>query len=117
MQTTQFDLKCHDISPIGIMMACETMQDMVSCLAMSTSGGDNSTLLNLLQKILYIYWYTIFCYLSYWKYIPIPRFIRALEFGDAKNVYFTSSEPTLSILLSHFTTYPTSQFLFLHTTH
>ena len=55
MQTTQFDLKCHDISPIGIMMACETMQDMVSCLAMSTSGGDNSTLLNLLQKISYIY--------------------------------------------------------------
>ena len=55
MQTTQFDLKCHDISPIGIMMACETMQDMVSCLAMSTSGGDNSTLLNLLQKISYVY--------------------------------------------------------------
>ena len=101
MQTTQFDLKCHDISPIGIMMACETMQDMVSCLALSTSGGDNSTLVKFVVENI--------VYLSYWKYIQVPRSVRALEFGDAKkNVYFTFSKRTLSILLSYFTTHPTS---------
>ena len=45
------------------------------------------------------------------------KIIRALASTMPKNFYFTTSKPTLSILPSHFRTHPTSQFLFLYTTH
>ena len=44
---------------------------------------------------------------------------RALAFEDAKKkkkkIYFLSSNTTLSILPTHFTTHSTFQFLFLYT--
>ena len=42
--------------------------------------------------------------------------IRAFPSGILKKLYFTTSKSTLPILPFHFTTHPTSQFLFLYTT-
>ena len=54
------------------------------------------------------------------KRVMLTDVLRALASGDAKKkkkkTYFASLNITLSILPIHFTTLPTSQFLFLHTT-
>ena len=58
-----------------------------------------------------------------WHCMVIPKHMKlgALASGmqkkEEKKTYFTSSNTTLFILPFHFTTHPTSQFLFLHTTH
>ena len=51
---------------------------------------------------------------SYLFSMNILKIIRALAFEWPKKFYFTTSKVTSSIILSHFTIHPTSEFLYLY---